>query len=501
MSRLKALGKESLIYGVSSILSRFLNFLLVPFYTHVLTTAEFGVSYIIFAFLAFLNIVYQFGLDSAYLRLGADAEGDARRKIFSSAFWSQAALMGCLSIGLYFLFPSLGRAFLVPDEYHPLLTIAIGILILDTLTVTPFAHLRLTHKAWAYASIRLGNVLINVGANLYLVLVLKMGLMGIFLANLLASGVTLALLLPVIVSQLRLRWSKPEMRALLLFGLPLVPAGLYGIVNEMAGRLFLKMLGPDDIARLYPGSGYTVLELTGIFSAAWKLGVFGLLLVQMYRMAWQPFFLQRYKDADAPQLFGRVLRVLTLFVCGASIALMLFLDKLVALEFFGRNLIHRDFWPGLEIVPAVLLSYAFQAWFVHFTLGVYIAKQTRYLIWCNGVGAAITVAGNFLLVPRFGLWGAVLAANFCYLVMAFMLYRRSQRLFPIAVEWRKMAPVLIWAGLGWTLGTAIQIDPSLLGWLGRIGALALFIVIPFVLGGISRAERGQLLSMLGSKRS
>jgi O-antigen/teichoic acid export membrane protein len=496
MSRIRALAKESLVYGVSSIVSRFLNFLLVPFYTHVLSTSEFGISNIIFAIVAFLNVVYQFGFDSAYLRLAADATGLERKKLFTTAFISQA--LGCIlfSVLLLALAGPLGQVFLIPTENRMLLAFAAGILILDTLTVVPFAHLRLEHAALRFALMRLGNVVLNIAANWLFVLHWHKGLEGVFWANLVASAGTLIMALPVLVANLRPVFDRPAFRQLLKFGLPLVPAGLYGIVNEMAGRLCLGFLKQTDIDRLYPDRGYDVLQLTGIFSAAWKLGVFGLLLVQMYRMAWQPFFLQRHKDPDAADLFGKILRYLCQFIGYASITLMVFLDKLVSLPILGRPIIDSAYWVGLEIVPGVLLAYAFQAWFIHFTLGIYIAKQTRYLMWSNGVGAAVTVAGNLLLIPYLGLWGATLSAILCYIVMAIMVMRKSQKLFPITVGWPKMIPILIWLSLGWILGVLVQKYPNNFPGLVRVGALAIFYIIPLLTGSLP--IRG-LLQMLEKK--
>ncbi len=494
MSRIRALAKESLIYGVSSIFSRFLGFLLVPFYTHVLTTSEFGISYIVLTIVAFMNIVYQFGFDSAYLRLGHDVDADGRRRLFSTAFFSQASGTLVFSAVLLLLSGPLSQAFLIPPAYGNLLYYATGILILDTLTVVPFAHLRLEHAARGFATLKLCNVILNLAANWLFVVTWHQGLTGVFRANLAASAGTLILILPVLFANVRPAFNRADFRQLLKLGLPLVPAGLYGLINDMAGRMFLRILSQSDIDRLYPGKGYDILQLTGIFSAAWKLGIFGLLLVQMYRMAWMPFFLQRQKDPDAADLFGRILRYLCLFIGYASVTLMAFLDKLVAIPIMGHTLFNRTYWVGLEIVPGVLLAYVFNAWFIHFTLGIYIAKQTRYLMWSNGVGAAVTVIGNLLLIPRLGLWGATLSAVLCYAVIAVMVMRKSQQLYPIQVSWPLMIPILLWLSAGWVFGIMVQAHPAGFSWSLRFGAMAAFYVFPIVtgslpLGGLRRVAR------------
>lgn len=481
------------MYGVSSIASRFLNFLLVPFYTHVLTTADFGVSNIVFAVIAFLNIIYQFGFDAAYLRLSEDEDAEGRKRLFSTAFFSQA--LGSLAFSLPLLAASgpLATLFLIPEAQHRLFVYAAGILLLDTLKVVPMAHLRREHAALRFALINLGNVLVNIAANLVFVLSWRKGIEGVFMANLVASGFTLILVLPVLAANLRAAFRTPLFRSLMRFGIPLVPAGLYGVVNEMAGRIFMRLLSQEDIDRLYPGSGYDVQQLTGLFAWAWKLGVFGLLLVQMYRMAWQPFFQQRQKDADAPDLFGRILTYLCHFIGYASVTLMIFLDKLVAVPVMGRHLIAPAYWAGLPIVPGVLLSYAVQAWVVHFTLGLYIAKRTRYLMWTNGAGAVVTLVGNAVLIPWLGLWGATLSAILCYLVIAVMITRKSQELYPIKLDWKRLAPILLWLGAGWAMGIAVQAQPAAWPMPVRLSALAGFWVLPFAMGTLRvREMRGML---------
>jgi O-antigen/teichoic acid export membrane protein len=495
--RFRALAKDSLAYGVSSLFSRFLNFLLVPFYTHVLSPAQFGISNIVFALVAFLNVVYQAGFDSAYLRLAHDAgdDADARRRLFSTALWSQAGLCLVFTVPFLLAAPWLGAVFNVPVEYGRLFVLAAVILALDALSVVPMAHLRVQRKAWRFASIRTGNVIVNIAGNLVFVLWMRRGLEGIFLANVLASFFTLVLLAPVFWQNLRAAYDGAWLRVLLGFGLPFIPAGLYGIVNEMAGRLFLTRLQPADVARLYPGTGWDVLHLTGIFSASWKLGIFGLLLVQMYRMAWQPFFLRHYQDPDAPVLFGRILRALLLGVGSAGLALMLFLDNLVAIRIFGHAVIAPAFWPGLPIVPGILLAYALQAWVVHFTLGVYIAKRTRALIWINGAGALVTVLASLVLIPRFGLWGAVWAAVACYAVMAALITRSSQRMFPIVLDGARLLPLALWLAAVFSAGFWVQAHPDTHGAL-RAGLLAAGLIAPFLIGAVEKKERKLLLSLL-----
>jgi len=493
MSRLKSLLKESLLYGVSSMLARFLNFLLVPFYTHVLLPADFGVSNIIFAFIAFCNILWQAGFDTAYLRLRHDEDDAGGKKLFATAFWSLAVTAGAGTLLLLASSPWIGQWLVVPASDRGLLRWAALILWLDALAVVPMAHLRFRHRALHYALLRLLNVALNIGGNLYFVWHLHLGLPGVFWSTALASGVTLLPLLPLVFTQLRGHfpwlWDVPRLKGLLQLGLPMVPAGVYGVINDIAGRLFIAWLLTDAaVAALYPGTGWTMLELTGIFAAAWKLGIFGLLLTQMYRLAWQPFFMKHGKDPDAPALFGLILRLLLLFVGCSTAMVMLWIDKWVAWPIGGRHLIAEAYWGGLPIVPLILLAYAFQAVFIHFTVGLYLAKRTRYLIFSNGVGAAVTLAGNYFLVPRLGLFGACLAAVACYAAIAWLVARESQRLFRIDLSGPRLALLGLWLLASHALGLRVQMHPEDWGSGLRLAAMLALWAAPFLLGALSSGE-------------
>jgi O-antigen/teichoic acid export membrane protein len=494
VSRLKSLLKESLLYGVSSLVSRFLNFLLVPFYTHALSPADFGVSQIIFAIVAFCNILWQAGFDTAYLRLRHD-EGDEAggRRLFSTAFWALCLTSGLGTVLLAASTPWLGHLLVIPEGQRDLLRWAALILWLDALAVVPMAHLRFEHRALAFSLLRLFSVVVNIAGNVLFVWKGDFGLAGVFWANALASALMLLPLVPLALRHLRVTLAKAvdreRLMALLALGLPMVPAGLYGIVNDIAGRLSLGWLLTDaDVAALYPGQGLTVLALTGLFAAAWKLGIFGLLLTQMYRLAWQPFFMQHGKDPDAPVLFGRILRLLLIGIGMSTGLVMLWLDKWVAFPIAGRSLIAREYWGGLGLVPIILLAYAFQAVFIHFTLGLYLAKRTRYLLTSNGIGAAVTVAGNWLLVPRIGPLGACLAAVLCYAVMAALVMRESQKLFRIELGGWRLGVLAAWLLAAHALGWHVQNFAEAWSNGMRLIATAAIWITPWMVGALTPQE-------------
>ena len=279
-----------------------------------------------------------------------------------------------------------------------------------------------------------------------------------------------------------------------------MPAGLYGIVNEMAGRLFMRLLTQADIDRLYPGRGYDMLQLSGIFSAAWKLGVFGLLLVQMYRMAWQPFFQQRHKDAGRAAICSAASsRYLCQFIGYASVTLMVFLDKLVAVPILGRPVIAPSYWVGpgnragraAGLRPAGL-GRAFHLGAVHRQADPLPDLDQRRR--GPGDGGRQPVCSY----PWLGLWGATLSAILC--LPGHRHHDHAQK--PAAVPHRhflaRMIPILIWLAFGWGFGTAVQMRPDAFSWGIRLGALLAFWTLPFVIGTLPR--RGLLAALPGLRR-
>ncbi len=483
MSRIRQLGKESLLYGASSLGSRFLNFLLVPFYTHVFAPDVFGILQMVFVLIAFLNVVYQFGFDTAYIRLASDKEAEAKKNLFSSAFLS--VILGSIlwTVVLLFSMPLLGKVLVIPTEYRYTFFLAAGILCLDALAIVPLAQLRVSHRALYFSGSRFLYVIVNIIANLVFILHLHMGVKGILWANVLASACALVYLTPVYFQYFRMRFDVSLVKQLLSVGWPLVPSGLYLMVNEMAGRWFLAQRA-DSLA----GDAWVKAQSeVGIFSAAWKLGIFGALLVQMYRLAWQPFFLQHRNDSDAPQLFGQILRLWLTVIGWISIPILFFLDYWVSFPIAGRPLIHPDYWGGLAMVPIVFAAYGLQAVYVHFTLGPLIAKQTKALMTVTAWGAVATVLGNYLLVEPLGLWGASLAAAFCYGAMALLMAYKSQKLFRIDLS-VTLIPVFIWLTAIWglsALGLSADKAPSLSF---RLLAALLFLIAPLLFGGIKPNE-------------
>jgi O-antigen/teichoic acid export membrane protein len=453
LDKIKRLGSDTAIYGVSTILGRFLSFLLTPVYANMLVPAELGIVATMFAYIAFLNVVYGYGMESAYFKYAASRERGNERQNFSVPFLSVLSTTVLFS-GLLALNSSpVAMLVRLPGGYERIVAYSALILAFDSITVVPFAALRLERKAVRFASIRIVGIAVNVGLNLLLLLHFRMGIEGIFISNVVSSGLVLLLLVPTILPRLTSRWDGVLYRELLKFGLPNVPAGIATMMIQVIDRPILEAL--------------TNRATVGIYQANYRLGVFMMLIVSTYDFAWRPFFLTHAGDPDARPLFARILTYYTLLMAGIFLALSFFIADLVKIPvFWGRSILPEAYWSGLTIVPVVLLAYLFLGMSNNMVAGIYIEKKTWYLPPVTFVGAATNILANFLLIPPMGLMGAALATLLSYGGMAVLVYIIGKRVYPVHYEVGRILKIAVAAATVFLLYSVVDAGDFSIAWKG-----------------------------------
>ena len=427
--KIKQLTKDTAIYGVSTIVGRFLTFLLVPFYTNIFPPDDYGVVANLYIFIAILNIIYIFGMDAAYLKFASGKSATVEKDNFSTPFLAVAFASIFLSLTVILFKSSILSILEVPDDYSYLIYYTALILLIDALCVIPFIKLRIERKAKRFAVYKIINILVNVFLNILLVLYFKFGIEAVFVSNLAASALTLFIFLPEIISNIKPVINISLLERLLKFGLPYLPAGLGSMLIQGIDRPILTKL--------------TDLETAGIYSANYKLGIFMMLFVSMFQYAWQPFFLQQADEKDAKKVFSKVLTYFTFAASLVLVSVSLFIEDIVKINLFGITLIGSAYWSGLVIVPIVLLGYMFNGLYVVFTAGIYIEEKSLYVPIVTGIGALLNVAVNFLLIPPFGIMGAALATLAGYIVMALGLFIVTQRFYKIDYELNRVLSIFV----------------------------------------------------------
>lgn len=457
LDKIKSLSKQTLIYGTSTIIGRFLNFILVPFYTNVFPPSDYGVVAIIFAYIAFLNVVYTLGFEAGYFRFASSNEIGTEKQNFTHPFLTIAGNSAVFSI-IIILF-SAPIAELVGLKSSQIIILSALILFFDALSLVPFAYLRLKNKAKLFAAIKLINIVVNVGLNLILILVYKFGLEAIFYSNLASSVITFLLLLPVIFKNLSFSYNKELFSELRRFSLPYLPAGLASMVVQVIDKPIMQYL--------------TDLQTVGVYNANYKLGIFMMLVVAMFDYAWRPFFLNNAKDPGAKQLFAKVM---TIFVGASSLFLVLLtftIDKLIEFPLpFKGYLIGPKYWQGVVIVPIVLFSYIFVGIYVNLLAGIYIEKKSKYLPLISGIGAVLNLIACFALIPYITIMGGALATFISYAAMAVYTYFVVQKYYPVKYETGKVAALLTIDVMAMAVFYGAHYGGIELNWAVRIGIMA-----------------------------
>jgi O-antigen/teichoic acid export membrane protein len=429
IEKIKELTKDTAIYGISTIVGRSLGFLLVPFYTNVFPTGEFGIQANIYAYIAFINIIFIYGMDAAYMKFASTAEPGEKKKVFSTAYYLLTLTTIVLGLLLYFLRVPLSLLMEIPDKYLKFIYYLILIVALDTIAIVPFAKLRLERRAVYYTVIKFINIIINLVLNFYLILKLKMGIEAIFISNLVASLFSFIALQPETFKSLSLVFDKKIMKKIIVFGIPYLPGALAAtIVNVIDRPVVLRMTNAGTL---------------GIYNANYKLGIFMMLFVMMFQYAWQPFFLNNAKEKNAKEIFAKVLTLFLIITSLIWIILTLFIDNFAHIQFWhGKTIIGKEYLSGLPIVPIILLGYLFNGIYYNFQAGIYIEEKTKYFPIVTGAGALANVIVNILLIPIMGIIGAALATLASYMIMAAGLYYYSQKYYPIKYEFGKVFRIL-----------------------------------------------------------
>jgi O-antigen/teichoic acid export membrane protein len=480
---IKRLTKHSAVYGVGHIITRAVNFLLLPLYTHKLSTDEFGVSAVLFTFLALMTILYTFGLDAAFLRFFIlSTEPQKRQQIFSTAFWSVVVIASAFTAVICIFAPAISVLLISKSFYAEVIRLVGLILLFDALAFLPFLYLRAEEKSIKYILLKFINVLINIALNIYYIVYLNRGVEGIFLANLGASVITFLLLLPILFRQISMSFVNAEFRELINFGLPYLPSAFAVVILETSDRLILgKLVG---------------LDVAGVYSAGHKLGIFMSLIVAAFRFAWHPFFLSTSKEDNAKAVFSKVFTYFTLFAAGVFLVISFFIDELVRLQIFGVSFFGKEYWASTKVVPIILLSYIIYGMYVNFMVGIYLEKKTKYLPAVTGAGALVNVLANITLIPLFGMMGSAYASLIGYLVMAGLLYIFAQKYYTIPYEFSRLLKLALAAAAIFAFGYYIKGS-----WMVMVKCLLIvgFPLLLWVMGFFERRELHALRRLVSDK--
>jgi O-antigen/teichoic acid export membrane protein len=434
VSTIKKLASQTAVYGLSQIVGRFVNYLLVPLHTALFATGDYGVNTLMYSYVTFFNVLLAYGMETAFFRFSQ--KSDDPNKVYSTALMS--LLSTSVFFALLFSVASQPIANLIHIPEHPEFVFYFTLIIsFDAISAIPFAYLRQHNKALKFAVIKNINIFTNILLNLYFLLLCpwvqkEYGILlpmysgeihigYVFIANLFASLVTLPLLAKEFLAIRNASFDKALWKEMLVYALPLMVVGFAGMINETLDRIIISY-SYDDAQK--------GLEATGIYGANYKLSVLMSLFIQAFRYAAEPFFFNQAKTNDKRTIYATVMNYFTLVCLSLFLFVMLYIDVF-------KYFINRNYWEGLHVVPVLLIANLFLGIYFNLSIWYKLSDHTNKGAVISLGGAAITIVANLILVPIYGYTGSAWATLICYVSMAFICYGFGAKYYPIPYQVRR----------------------------------------------------------------
>ena len=416
MSKLDSLVKDTAIYGLSSIVGKFLNYLLVPLYTYLLAnTDDYGIVTNLYAWTALLLVILTYGMETGFFRF-ANKEGYDAKQVYRTAY------IALLSSSV--LFAALCVVFQQPianvldypnhSEFIALMAVTVAI---DAFASIPFAYLRYQKRPILFATLKLLFVLLNIGFNiLFLVILGKTDVIYVFISNILATSIQTLCLLPFCLPRgARFSWS--VLREMLRYSLPLLILGVAGIMNQTLDRILFLKLYPFEDAKAQ----------LGIYGACFKVAMVMMMFTQAFRYAYEPFVFSKHKNRQSAEAYADVMKYYIIF------SFLILLGVIFYLDIF-RYIISDAYWEGLKIVPIVLWTYVFQGIYFNLSFWYKLTDETKWGAYFSLIGLVITLVLQIVGVPRIGYWASCGSSLVCYLVIMLLSYFIGQKKAPIPYD-------------------------------------------------------------------
>lgn len=430
MANLKVLAKDTAIYGLSSIVGRFLNYLLVPLYTHVISAASggYGVVTNLYAYTALLLVVLTFGMETTFFRFMNDERED-HDTVFSMAFGVIALLTSVFLVLVFGFSSSISSALGYADNPEYLQLMA-SVVALDALQALPFCHLRYRHKAMRFASLKLLFIAMNIGLNLLFFLVLGYrDVLWVFALNLVCTGVITFFFIPDVL-RIRWRFDWSLLQRMLSYSWPILVLGIMGILNQAADKMIFTLVYPDESA--------AKVEL-GIYGSCVKVAMIMAMITQAFRYAYEPIVFAKSKDSDKTEYYALGMKYFVIFTLLAFLAVMGYLPLL-------RYMVGSDYWAGLRVIPIVMAAEIMMGIYFNLSFWYKLIDKTYYGALFSMAGCIVLFAVNLWGIPRYSYMACAWGGFAGYGTAMLLSYIVGQRLYPIPYPLRSLAGYTAIAG-------------------------------------------------------
>jgi O-antigen/teichoic acid export membrane protein len=488
LSGIKQLAGQTIWYGASSIAARFLNYLLTPYLTGMMALAAYGEMSTIYAAIPFLNIIFTYGLETAYFRFASNKERQVA--VYNTATVSLIVSTVLLTL-LLLLFRDPLAALLRIEDHPEYISYAVYIIAFDALSTLGFAKLRFDGRPVKFASIKIAGILINIALVVFFLSVCpqiqrddpnsfigtfydKSNTVGyIILANLVQAIFTF-LLLAKEFFHFRWKFDARLWKEIMVYASPLILVGFAGMINETFDRIMLLWWAPAD-------SEEAAKEQVSIYAAVYKLAILISLFIQAFRMGAEPFFFKQAQGKDPQRVYARVMKFFVILICFMFLAVALFLD---VWKHFIQN--ERQ-WEGLKVVPILLLANMFLGIYYNLSIWYKLSNKTMYGAWITLIGVVVTLSINYFFIPTYSYVACAWATFFCYGTMMVISYNWGQNHYPIPYATKKLvAYIAISVALFGAYVLFQQLDLGI--WVARGFALVEMALFALLVLNIERKE-------------
>ena len=459
MAGLKSLAKETAIYGVSSIVGRFLNYLLVPVYTIALPASSggYGVVTNIYAWVALILVLLTCGMETGFFRFANRGQDDPMRVYSTTLLSVSIGSLVFVALGLLFLEPIAG--WLEYGEHPWYIGMMMIVVAMDAIQSIPFAYLRYKKRPIKFAALKLLFIFLNIALNLFYYVILEGNDVGYaFLFNLVCTSVVMVCMIPELRGFTYVL-DKELLKRMLRYSLPLVILGVAGILNQVADKIIFPFVYPDEAE--------ATIQL-GIYGAASKIAMIMAMFTQAFRFAYEPFVFGKSKEKDSREMYAQAMKFFIIFTLLAFLAVMFYLDIL-------RHVIGRDYWDGLRVVPIVMAAEIFMGIYFNLSFWYKLIDETRWGAYFSLTGCIILILMNIFLVPQYGYIACAWAGFTGYGVAMLLSYFVGQKKYPIQYDLKAIGMYVLLAAVLYVAAEYVSIDNIYLRMAYRTVLLLLFI--------------------------
>ena len=430
MANLKGLMKDTAIYGLSSIVGRFLNYLLVPLYTHYMPKAsgDYGVSTNVYAYTALILVLLTFGMETTLFRFANDDRltPEIGSKHSDTVFSTVMAVVGTLTVVfLLLVFGFIGPisntlGYAAHPEYLQMMAAVVA---MDALQAIPFSYLRYQKRAIRFASLKLLFIALNIGLNVFDFVVLgKTSVYYVFFINLLCTGFISLLFIPDL---LKVHWhfDGQMLKRMLSYSWPILILGIAGILNQVADKILFPLV--------YPDQAQANVEL-GIYGSCVKIAMIMAMITQAFRYAYEPIVFAKSKDADKTEYYASAMKYFLIFTLLAFLCVVGWMPLL-------QYIIGEEYREGLGVVPIVMAAEIMMGVYFNLSFWYKLIDKTIYGAWFSLAGCLVLFAVNIIFIPKYGYWACAWGGVAGYGTAMVLSYMVGQKKNPIPYPMRSIA--------------------------------------------------------------